>query len=59
MAGKRVLQNWDAETHEAILVALLDHVKPSANDWKEIIGKLHAKGYTFSEGALVYVCDGR
>ncbi|KAK4190257.1 hypothetical protein QBC35DRAFT_471888 [Podospora australis] len=48
----RVLQTWDAETHEAILLALLEHMKPSRNDISAVAKLLHGKGFTFSEGAL-------
>ncbi len=53
--GRRILQNWDAETHEAILLALIEHIKPNGNIWGAVVASLHAKGYTFTEGALVYV----
>ncbi|KAK3387014.1 hypothetical protein B0H63DRAFT_447910 [Podospora didyma] len=48
----RNLQNWDAETHEDILIALISHVRPSSADWKAVVASLHEKGYTFTEGAL-------
>lgn len=51
----RVLQNWDAETHEDILVALIEHMRPVGSDWAAVTATLRRKGYTFSEGALVYV----
>ncbi|KAK4155223.1 hypothetical protein C8A00DRAFT_13709 [Chaetomidium leptoderma] len=53
MAGRRVLQNWDAETHEAILLALIEHMKPTGGDWSAVVASLHGKGHTFTEGALV------
>lgn len=51
----RILQNWDAETHEDILVALIEHMRPAGSDWAAVTAALRAKGYTFTEGALVYV----
>jgi hypothetical protein len=53
MPGRRTLQNWDAETHEAVLIALIEHMKPAGGDWTAIVASLHLKGYTFTEGALV------
>ncbi|KAK4101004.1 hypothetical protein N658DRAFT_507321 [Parathielavia hyrcaniae] len=53
MPGRRVLQTWDAETHEDVLVALIEHMKPAGGDWTTIVASLHRKGYTFTEGALV------
>ncbi|KAK4043591.1 hypothetical protein C8A01DRAFT_12905 [Parachaetomium inaequale] len=50
----RTLQNWDAETHEAVLLALIDHMKPNGGDWAVVVASLRPKGYTFTEGALVY-----
>lgn len=50
----RTLQNWDAETHEAVLLALIEHMKPSGSDWSAVVASLRSKGYTFTEGALVY-----
>ncbi|KAL2185284.1 hypothetical protein L209DRAFT_712579, partial [Thermothelomyces heterothallicus CBS 203.75] len=49
----RTLQNWDAETHEAVLLALIEHMKPNGSDWSAVVASLRPKGYTFSEGALV------
>ncbi|KAK4120804.1 hypothetical protein N657DRAFT_550697, partial [Parathielavia appendiculata] len=53
MPGQRVLQNWDAETHEDVLLALIEHMKPTGGNWTAIVASLHRKGYTFTEGALV------
>lgn len=55
MASKRTVQNWDAQTHEDILMAVIDHVKPSHNDWADIMAKLGGNGYAFTESALKYV----
>jgi hypothetical protein len=53
MPGRRILQNWDAETHEAVLIALIEHMKPTGGDWSAVVASLRLKGYTFTEGALV------
>ncbi|KAL2263270.1 hypothetical protein VTK26DRAFT_7535 [Humicola hyalothermophila] len=53
MPGRRTLQNWDAETHEAVLLALVEYMKPTGSDWSAVVASLHAKGYTFTEGALI------
>ncbi|KAJ4307039.1 hypothetical protein N0V88_000414 [Collariella sp. IMI 366227] len=49
----RVLQTWDAETHDAVLLALIDHMKPNGGDWAAVVAALRPKGYTFTEGALM------
>jgi len=55
MSGQRVLQKWSAETHEAILIEVIDHLEVSTSDWKAIVQKLQAKGHTFTASALMYV----
>jgi hypothetical protein len=51
----RVLQKWNAETHEDILLAVVKHHAPKADDWRAIVASLHELGHTFSESALQYV----
>jgi hypothetical protein len=53
--GKRVLQSWDPQVHEDILLAVLDHIKPDAAGWSQVMETLRAQGHTFTEGALKYV----
>lgn len=53
MPGRRVLQNWDAGTHEAVLLALIEHMRPTGSDWSAVVNSLRGKGYTFTEGALM------
>ncbi|KAL9572830.1 hypothetical protein ACKAV7_002515 [Fusarium commune] len=53
MAKRQVMQ-WDANVHEDILISLFQHIKPSAEDWSNVMGDLQQKGYTFTEGALRY-----
>lgn len=55
MNGQRVLQKWNAETHEAILIEVIDHLEVSTSDWKVIVEKLQDKGHTFTHSALMYV----
>jgi hypothetical protein len=54
MATRKV-QNWCSQTHEDILMAVLDHVKPAPADWAQIMAHLREKGHTFTESALKYV----
>lgn len=56
MAGSRKLQNWCPQTHEDILIAVVDHVKMAPGDWAGVMANLHGRGYTFTENALKYVC---
>ncbi|KAJ0153506.1 Uncharacterized protein HZ326_4088 [Fusarium oxysporum f. sp. albedinis] len=51
MAKRQVMQ-WDANVHEDILISLFQHIKPSAEDWSNVMGDLQQKGYTFTGGAL-------
>ncbi|KAF4502852.1 hypothetical protein FAGAP_900 [Fusarium agapanthi] len=53
MAKRQVMQ-WDANVHEDILISLFQHIKPSVEDWSNVMGDLQQKGYTFTEGALRY-----
>ncbi|KFA50332.1 hypothetical protein S40293_10696 [Stachybotrys chartarum IBT 40293] len=50
----RQTMKWDAKVHEDILIAICQHMKPSAGDWTKIMQEIHAMGYTFSESALRY-----
>ena len=51
----RILQKWDAECHDDILMAMLKHFAPKTEDWRAIIATLRDQGYTFTESALPYV----
>ncbi|KAK4165040.1 hypothetical protein QBC43DRAFT_288253 [Cladorrhinum sp. PSN259] len=51
----RVLMTWDQTVHEDLLVCLVTHLKPEGKDYVAVTEMMHAKGYTFSEGALTYV----
>jgi len=55
----RVLQKWDAETHDDIIVAMLRHFQPKNEDWHALTTDLHSLGHTFTEGALQYVVRSR
>lgn len=51
----RNLHTWDPETHEAVLLALVDHMKPSGGDWNAVVAAIRPAGYTFTASALMYV----
>lgn len=51
----RILQKWDAETHDDILMAMIRHFSPKIEDWRAIVAILREQGHTFSESALQYV----
>ncbi|KAI0202581.1 hypothetical protein F4808DRAFT_420655 [Astrocystis sublimbata] len=55
MASKTKLTKWDAKTHEDILIAMCDFLKPSREDWERVMEALHGMGYSFTESALKYV----
>jgi len=48
----RVLQKWDADVHDDILLAVIKHFQPKAEDWRIIVAGLQQLGHTFSESAL-------
>ncbi|RGP66839.1 hypothetical protein FLONG3_8711 [Fusarium longipes] len=50
--AKRQVMVWDANVHEDILISLFQHVKPSSEDWSNVMKDLQEKGYSFTEGAL-------
>ncbi|KAK3946302.1 hypothetical protein QBC46DRAFT_444446 [Diplogelasinospora grovesii] len=52
MSTKRVQQKWDNEIHEAILVEMVDRLRPTKSDWDAIIENLRGKGFTFTASAL-------
>ncbi|KAF4961464.1 hypothetical protein FSARC_10173 [Fusarium sarcochroum] len=52
--AKRQIMTWDANVHEDILICLFQHIKPSPEDWANVMSDLQEKGYTFTEGALRY-----
>jgi hypothetical protein len=56
MAASRKLQNWCPQTHEDILLAIVEHMKLAPEDWAQVMANLHGRGYTFTESALKYVC---
>lgn len=51
----RVLQKWDPETHEDIMLVVVKHFSPKAEDWRAIVARLQQMGHTFTESALQYV----
>ncbi|KAM0240691.1 hypothetical protein ACHAPO_002592 [Fusarium lateritium] len=52
--GKRQVMVWDANVHEDILISLFQHIKPSSDDWTNVMNDLQEKGYSFTESALRY-----
>ncbi|KAF4987321.1 hypothetical protein FGRMN_10446 [Fusarium graminum] len=52
--AKRQVMVWDSSVHEDILICLFQHIKPTAEDWSNVMKDLQEKGYTFTEGALRY-----
>ncbi|KAG8669839.1 hypothetical protein FPOAC2_09180 [Fusarium poae] len=49
---KRQVMVWDANVHEDILISLFQHIKPSSDDWTNVMNDLQGKGYSFTESAL-------
>jgi len=45
---------WGADTYQDLLLALNDYYKPNALDCRNMIAGLKAKGYEFSDNALLY-----
>ncbi|KAH8678000.1 hypothetical protein BX600DRAFT_545677 [Xylariales sp. PMI_506] len=43
---------WDAGVHEDILVAMVDSINPTQDQYERIIAQLSQMGYTFSSSAL-------
>ncbi|QPC62189.1 hypothetical protein HYE67_004420 [Fusarium culmorum] len=55
--AKRQVMIWDANVHEDILISLFQHIKPSSDDWSNVMSDLQGKGYSFTESALrTYFC---
>lgn len=52
--AKRQVMIWDANVHEDILISLFQHIKPSSDDWSNVMSDLQGKGYSFTESALRY-----
>ncbi|KAF5018882.1 hypothetical protein F66182_9130 [Fusarium sp. NRRL 66182] len=52
--AKRQLMQWDANVHEDILICMFQHIKPTTEDWANVMDDLREKGYSFSAGALRY-----
>ncbi|RCI16300.1 hypothetical protein L249_2396 [Ophiocordyceps polyrhachis-furcata BCC 54312] len=51
MAGK-VSRGWDAVAHEALLLCLLDEVKPNKAVLTKVTERMRAAGYTYSYDAI-------
>ncbi|KAK4455599.1 hypothetical protein QBC34DRAFT_70936 [Podospora aff. communis PSN243] len=51
--GKANAHTWDAEAEADLLKAMNVHFRPNAEDCKKMAPMLHAKGYNFSDNALL------
>ncbi|KAK1844507.1 hypothetical protein CCHR01_12851 [Colletotrichum chrysophilum] len=45
---------WDDKAHADLLIALLPVVKPTKDQWDEVLANVRAKGYNYTAGAVVY-----
>jgi len=49
-------QDWNASgIHEDLVIALVDEMKPSGQNWESILSRMHQKGYQFTRKALRYL----
>lgn len=46
---------WGPEIHQDVLIALLEHITLTREQWSGTMAALHSVGYTFTESALRYV----
>ncbi|KAF4931748.1 hypothetical protein CGCVW01_v000166 [Colletotrichum viniferum] len=44
---------WDDKAHADLLIALLPVVKPTKDQWDEVLANVRAKGYNYTAGAVV------
>ncbi|KAJ4254898.1 hypothetical protein NW762_009696 [Fusarium torreyae] len=54
-AGKPT-RGWDATSHEDLLLALLEEIKPNKADLTSVAEKMRNKGYSYSYDAIKYFC---
>lgn len=45
---------WNAQSHEDLLLCLIDNVKPGKDVVTELVLRMEAKGHTFSFHAIKY-----
>ncbi|RKL35523.1 hypothetical protein BFJ72_g8753 [Fusarium proliferatum] len=50
-AGKPT-RGWDAASHEDLLLALLEEIKPNKADLTNVAAKMRSKGYSYSYDAI-------
>lgn len=48
-------RGWNAATHEALLLCLIDEVKPSKALFTKVTEQMQARGYTYSYVAITYI----
>jgi hypothetical protein len=53
-AGKPT-RGWDATSHEDLLLALLEEIKPNKADLTNVAAKMRSKGYSYSYDAIKYL----
>ncbi|KAF4441926.1 hypothetical protein F53441_11886 [Fusarium austroafricanum] len=51
-ANGKPARGWDAGSHEDLLLALLEEIKPSKADLTNVAEKMRAKGYSYSYDAI-------
>jgi hypothetical protein len=52
-AGKPA-RGWDASSHEDLLLAILEEIKPNKSDLTSVAEKMRNKGYSYSYDAIKY-----
>lgn len=52
-AGKST--NWDDKAHADLLMFLLPVLRPTRQQWDEVIVKAEAKGYNYNASSVMYI----
>lgn len=53
----KATRGWDAASHEDLLLALLEEMKPNKAILTSVADKMRTKGYTYSFDAIKYFCS--
>lgn len=48
---------WNAQSHEDLLLCLIDNIKPGKDVVNELVQRMETKGHTFSFHAIKYICS--